>query len=656
MNSSIAFKNYPYREDIDGIRALAILAVLGFHAFPKVISGGFIGVDVFFVISGYLITGIIMRNLSNQTFSFSDFYFRRLKRIFPSVIVVMMTSLLLGWILLFEKELSQLGRHARYGVSFMSNFLLWKESGYFDTSSELKPFLHLWSLCVEEQFYIIWPLILFIVVKFKINFFKIIFLIIGVSFILNLTNITKDPIGTFYLPATRFWEILTGGLLYQYSYKDFFQNKLIQSFVSFLGLMIVCACSFYLTKANVYPSWLAIIPVLGSSLMIVAGSESWPNKAIFSKKIFRWFGHISFPLYLWHWPLFAFARIVYGPDLSVFLSFILIVVSILLSWITFRFIENPIRLGTIIFDKYKLLISIILMFGIGLSGLLFEKKFLKARSTKNNEKFQLAIDDWKYPGDNFEVINFRDRIIYQIKSKSLKKTLYMGDSNIEQYAMRINNLVISNPNSTNSALFFTAPGCLPIRNVQENKKPACTEYADNVIEFANNSDVDTVVIGSLWFQYFDGSLEYQYNDSGKLLRLGKKSLGTRKALDSLKDMILLFRNKGKKVFVVSSIPMGKAIDPKNMIIRFPFLENKMGKLGMELDGLTKSNQEIIEQLKMISKKTGAIFINPLTFLCDKNFCPALTNDGYPIYKDEGHIRTSYVKENVFYLDETISQR
>ena len=205
-----------YRPDIDGLRAIAVLAVVIFHAFPKTIKGGFIGVDIFFVISGYLISTIIFENLEKGTFSFFEFYARRIKRIFPALILVLIACFIFGWFSLFPDELQQLGKHIASGAGFVSNFVFWDEAGYFDKSADTKPLLHLWSLGIEEQFYIFWPLLLWLAWKQKFNLLAITIFLTLTSFILNLKGVKHDAVATLFstntlLGATK-WEFV--GLAY----------------------------------------------------------------------------------------------------------------------------------------------------------------------------------------------------------------------------------------------------------------------------------------------------------------------------------------------------------------------------------------------------------------------------------------------------------
>src|SRR5882672_5100392 len=205
--------SWNYRADVDGLRALAVLLVLGFHAFPGRFPGGYIGVDVFFVISGYLISGIIFAGLSDSCFSFGDFYARRVRRILPALLIVLVFSYTLGWWVLLPHEYSRLSMHVASAAGFFSNFTSWKEAGYFDLHADTKPLSHLWSLAIEEQFYILWPLTLALAWKRKWNIPVVILLIGGASFAANIITVNQSYVAAFYSPACRIWELMIGGLL-----------------------------------------------------------------------------------------------------------------------------------------------------------------------------------------------------------------------------------------------------------------------------------------------------------------------------------------------------------------------------------------------------------------------------------------------------------
>ena len=204
VRKNVAMRVTQYRPDIDGLRAIAVGSVILFHAFPIHLKGGFVGVDVFFVISGFLISRIIFQSFENDRFSYADFYARRIKRIFPALAAVCAVSLLVGWYVLLPDEFQMLGKHTAAGAGFVSNIVLWGEAGYFDVAADTKPLLHLWSLGIEEQFYILWPLVLGVIWKRKADFFIVTLLVAVASFVINIATVHSSPIASFYLPFSRF--------------------------------------------------------------------------------------------------------------------------------------------------------------------------------------------------------------------------------------------------------------------------------------------------------------------------------------------------------------------------------------------------------------------------------------------------------------------
>ena len=346
-----------YRSDIDGLRALAVLAVLAFHALPQVLPGGFVGVDIFFVISGYLISSILYSSLQHQQFSLLDFYSRRIRRIFPALIAVFVASFVLGWYFFYADEFINLGRHMIASAAFIQNWMLASESGYFDTSAEIKPFLHLWSLGVEEQFYIIWPLLLWGAWKLRINLLKLTAICLVVSFAWNIYELyfAQSTIA-FYLPQVRFWELLIGAVL-AYIHLNPDSSQATDRYLSVLGMAnenarsivgvtLLLLSFFFINSQKVFPGFWAILPTLGAVLLISAGPNAILNRIVLSNPLAVWFGKISYPLYLWHWVLLVYLRIL-EPDLFAKVKFRLLalLVAIALSWLTYRLIEKPLRFG-----------------------------------------------------------------------------------------------------------------------------------------------------------------------------------------------------------------------------------------------------------------------------------------------------------------------
>ena len=307
-----SFSRPKYRPDVDGMRALAILSVLFFHAFPESLPGGFVGVDIFFVISGYLISSIIFRGLTLGSFSFFDFYARRVRRIFPAVTAVLLGSFLLGFYLLSPEELQDLVRESPYAAFFLENWRLYVTTGgYWETATELKPFMHFWSLGVEEQYYIFYPLICFLLWKVSAKRFLLSLLVmLTISLVLCLYDTYNDPVRAFYSLHSRFWELLIGGVLAYVElqwpqYKEKFGLVSKDSLISALGVALILLSIIFFEEGKDFPGWRAIFPTLGSVLIIAAGSEAWLNKYLFSNRIAVFIGLISYPLYLWHWPFIS---------------------------------------------------------------------------------------------------------------------------------------------------------------------------------------------------------------------------------------------------------------------------------------------------------------------------------------------------------------
>jgi peptidoglycan/LPS O-acetylase OafA/YrhL len=329
-----------YRKDIDGLRCLAVVPVVAFHAFPHLLTGGFVGVDVFFVISGFLISGQIQNELRAKRFSISGFYARRVRRIFPALTIVLLSTLALGWALLLPSEFAQLIKHVIGGATFSSNFVLWNEVGYFDKASELKPLLHLWSLGVEEQFYILWPIILMAVYRLNWPAGLTILIVAGLSFGSSLWWIRHDPSGAFFLPFPRFWELLLGALLAELP-ERVRARPILRDLGSFAGLAAILVATVALSQDSHYPGLRAVLPTLGAAVLIASGTQALVNKHLLSSRLFVAIGKISYPLYLWHWPLLSFLDITNAGSAPIRLC--VVAVSIVLAGLTWRLIERPIR-------------------------------------------------------------------------------------------------------------------------------------------------------------------------------------------------------------------------------------------------------------------------------------------------------------------------
>ncbi len=364
--------NFKYRADIDGLRAIAVTSVVAYHAFPTLVRGGFIGVDIFFVISGYLISTIILENLQRNRFSFLDFYARRIRRIFPALILILACCLLAGWCWLLASEYSQLGKHVAAGAGFVSNLALWREAGYFDGGAVTKPLLHLWSLGIEEQFYLLWPLLLWLCWRVRVSPLLAILAIGVLSFGLNIGEAHTNRVADFYSPQTRFWELSCGGCLAcltLFSHPAFERLRVRSTHIQAIaGCLLLAAALLIISNARPFPGWWALLPAAGTMLLVSAGPETWLARRVLSNRALVWVGLISYPLYLWHWPLLVFARVAgnSGADLSRSLRLLILVVSVLLAWVTYEFVERPIRFRAR--SKTTTVVLLAAMMGCGLLG------------------------------------------------------------------------------------------------------------------------------------------------------------------------------------------------------------------------------------------------------------------------------------------------
>jgi peptidoglycan/LPS O-acetylase OafA/YrhL len=350
-----------YRTDIDGLRAIAVLFVIGFHTFPALFPGGFVGVDVFFVISGYLITGILLRNLRERRFSFLDFYARRIRRIFPALLLVLAACLAVGWYVLIPDEFQDVARHTFASAGFFSNWLLWHHNVYFAVDADTRPLQHLWSLAVEEQFYIVWPGVLWLAWRLRLNIALVIAILAVTSFALNIRD-TFDPDFftnqiAFASPQTRAWELLLGGLL---AYPTIFSGRSLpfvpvaggtparemrNDVLATTGIALLASVLVSISPQKAIPGFWALLPTIGASLIIAAGPHAWLNRAVLASRPCRFIGIISYPLYLWHWALLSFARVLNGATPPTIVRVALVSVAVFLAWLTFQTVERPIRGG-----------------------------------------------------------------------------------------------------------------------------------------------------------------------------------------------------------------------------------------------------------------------------------------------------------------------
>jgi peptidoglycan/LPS O-acetylase OafA/YrhL len=330
---------FQYRPDIDGLRAFAVLAVVGFHAAPFRVPGGFIGVDIFFVISGYLITSILLRQADAGSLSLLRFYAGRCRRLVPALLVVLVATLALGAVLLSRDERLELAKHTMAGALFVSNIVLWWEAGYFDVEARFKPLLHLWSLGVEEQFYLVWPWLVLLVHR---RLALVMLALLVLSFAANALLYQRAAAATFFLLPTRWWELMAGALLAHLASARAAPKPAVSHVLAGASAALMLYGTFWLSADHPYPGFNALFPVLGAALYIHAGPSAWLNRLLGAGPIVL-IGLASYSIYLWHWPLLSFVHIAASGIPSVSARMTVVCISIVLALATWRFIERPAR-------------------------------------------------------------------------------------------------------------------------------------------------------------------------------------------------------------------------------------------------------------------------------------------------------------------------
>jgi peptidoglycan/LPS O-acetylase OafA/YrhL len=637
-----------YRADIDGLRAVAILLVVFFHAFN--LRGGFIGVDIFFVISGFLISTIIFNNLDSGNFSFREFYARRVKRIFPALILVLSFCLIFGWFVLFDQEYRQLGYHVFRGSIFIINFQLLRESGYFDNAAELKPLLHLWSLSVEEQFYIIWPLILFIVYKVKSKpkskpkskLFVTSVIIFISSFAFSVFSVRHNSSGAFYLPYSRFWEMMMGAILAYYNiYKansfNNFKNKIgaerLQNFLSSLGAILI-VIGVLTIRRDSFPGEWALLPTFGAAF-IIAGKDGWFNKNILQNKILIWFGLISYPLYLWHWPLLSFAKIIEDGNLSFLLRSIIVVFSIILAWLTYYFVEKPIRFGKQD-NKLKILILSVVIISIGFVGYLLKKKdgvperkiSINANAFLNNLKIDIKKRKDLFCDDK----NLKEYSICAFEGNLFPDSLIIGDSHAQalyvalkdKYKQKGKNLAVITTGGFPILFNLSVKdGLKDERNTLEISKVVKTIIDDSRVKEVILISRGTLYTTSTGFGNFDMKSNVNLVFDGVEQKLSNYEAFKKALYNTISELA----EKNKKIIYVNSVPDLGFIIESCMDVRpfriFSKPRNPCAIVKSEYDKYSIDHKNLVNNV--LSHFPTVKVINLSEAVCDNELCYGMMN-------------------------------
>ena len=638
-----------YRPEIDGLRAIAIIGVLTFHAFPNLLPGGFLGVDVFFVISGYLITSIL-QTYPRENSSIFHFYQSRARRLMPSLLTVISFVLLFGFGFLLIAEYVRVAQDSISGLLFLSNFQYWSESGYFDLLSYQKPFLHLWSLAIEGQFYLFWP-ILFLYLINKPRLLKLLTASLFMASLSAYLVLSQTAISsTFFNPFTRIWELLLGGLIALPSIrktKKLDTSKLIQTsfrfptvskninnaFMPLVGVILIAFSFFFVKESDKSPAWNSLLSVIGTALIIFfVNKESLVSK-ILSNRLFVSIGLISYPLYLWHWPILSLSRILFGKELSVTLTLSLLFVSFVLSWLTFNFIEKLLR-KKVSSRKSLILLAIWTVTICLFAALVVVTKGLPNRPAgqypdNSSELIRLSKTDSTCEDYFTNLITPPPTYCKYIDLGATRTIAVIGDSHahvsfpgISFYSQKNGKNTLLLANSSCPVLIGLA--LVATKEEEEN----CQKYILRIIEvISRDSKVDKVIIIQRG-PYYWTKIE---PISGKELRPILRDITVKDYFSYLQLTVDSLKKAKKDVIIVSENPElsihPSACTPRPLVKRnescFPLTDEVKLRFREYRAGLGK-----VEKVKIIDVTNE---------FCDINRCRITDSDNKLLYADDDHL-------------------
>lgn len=620
-----------YRPDIDGLRAVAVLSVVGFHAFPGWFRGGFVGVDVFFVISGYLISKIIFENLDRDSFRFGEFYGRRVKRIFPALTATLLACAVAGWLLLLPIEYAQLGKHIAGGAGFVANLVLLREAGYFDAAASTKPLLHLWSLGIEEQFYFVWPVLLFW--ARKRSKWPVLIGVFAISFAINIVLVSSQRETAFYSPLSRFWELLVGSsLAYAARYRgDHFPrvSTRIRDLASLAGAALIGGAVLRMNSEAPFPGWRALAPTVGASLIIAAGYNAWFNRKVLSNVFMVWVGLISFPLYLWHWPLLSFATILEAAVPAPKVRLAAVAISFILAWATYRVVERPIRTGVSRKATIPVLLGCIAALVVVGLAIALSRGFPKARGPWNVENISASytkadqFTDACIRGEGSRFAPSFDPTLdfcHGTLGANTPAAVVIGDS----HAGRIYSGLAD---ATELSLLNLGRGsCLPLLDYEASNPGSdtvfhCSPTMGRLIERAIEISPHAIVVSGFFARVYDGRV----------------NLRAHEPIETLMRRTLVRLSTGvPRVVVVLDVPE-LPFDPSYCVDR-PWKRGVgRGSCPFSKDGPLRQLGLYEADLRKAASGLGNVsFFDPADVLCDERQCFGV-RDKHLLYDDRHHL-------------------
>ncbi|MGI1679641.1 MAG: acyltransferase [Cellvibrionaceae bacterium] len=636
-----------YRPEIDGLRAVAVIPVILFHAGFSIFSGGFIGVDVFFVISGYLITSIILNEKQAGTFTLLNFYERRARRILPALFTVLAVTYIFAWAWLLPDAMKNFSQSLASVIIFASNFLFWRETGYFDVSSELKPLLHTWSLAVEEQYYLLFPV--FIIATWKLGL-KIILSLLAIVCIVSLAfseiALTNAASSSFFLLPYRAWELLLGVFAAFYLSSNPIDSKnknSLNQILSLVGILFIAWPIFYYTNKTPFPGLNALAPTIGSVLIILfCTPATYVGKALCSK-LFVGIGLVSYSAYLWHQPLFALARHKKFEELSSIELLILSVLSFILAYISWRFIETPFRkkdkTSRLTIFSFAIIGSIFFM-GLGVMGHLkggFENRFDWPTDIVDSYDYSPRAKEC-FDRDN---VHTRDDWFCDLYNDgSTPQFLVFGDS----HSLSLLDLFTDIATEKKvPGVFAGINSCVALLNVHslhdKQHLRNCNQLNARVLQYAIEKKIQTVFLVSRWTFYTEGGYkgdDFSYISTTENGDASKEE--SRRAFEiGLKSTIEAYKEAGINVYFVEQVP--EQLHPADKVYYHSFeqkditAEESIQSLSVSREEHEKFQSYVNSQFSLYPEMN---IISLEDIYCNETTCP-IGSSTEALYFDNNHV-------------------
>ncbi len=605
-----------FRYDINALRAIAVISVLLYHFEISGFGGGYVGVDIFFVISGFLMTEIISTKIKTARFSLKDFYLARIRRILPALTVVVIAVIVVGYFWLIPLDYKHMSEEARSAMLFVSNSFYSNKGGYFETVSHEKWLLHTWSLSIEMQFYLLWPIFLLTLRNCtRITAQKSVIAVLVFSLVWSIASTSLDSTSAFFALIPRTWEFVSGGLIYFYSDR-LKPNKGI----AITGLAMIFASIFFYTNAMSYPGYWAILPVLGTVFFIAAQPTYFPKH-----HPLQYFGNISYSLYLWHWPVLLWAKYFEVPLTLIYVTGLLLL-SILLAHISYRFIETPLR------QKFSWKVSL----GLGAGTLLFTSLILldKGVPSRVTEEVKLAENTRKDINPRLSECIFDGKTSLpecHIGTVGTPEIAIWGDShadslfNVLDKALKTNN---------KTGVFHALSACPPAIGVlraavaiDQEKFENCQAFKDLVWEkIITAPNITDVILIGRWTRYFNKVVPSNHSTEQMITNEYKAHIVN--TLCSLKEL-------GKTVYAVAPIPEMDQNIPR-YLAKSKLLNQTDIKFSTSKKEYLEKHKIVLDALSSAEQHCQAIILDPTSYLCDAYECTGVRN-GVPVYRDDHHL-------------------